>query len=101
LEDESEKLDFESELMFLIMRKSALSFRAFEEVGTFDQFKRLYKKEMKATGQVFEWLGLAKCDKAASLGWRSTIRLQYALTLRGYVPEEVRRASTREEEAIF
>jgi hypothetical protein len=54
-----------------------------------------------ATRQVFEWLGLAKCDTAAPLGWRSTIRLRYALTLRGYVPEEVRRKSTGEEQRLF
>jgi hypothetical protein len=99
LRDENEKLDFESKLLFLIMRRAALT--GFDEVLNFDRFKKLYKKELKATVQVLEWLGLAKRDKAAPLGWRSTIRLQYALTLRGYYPEEVRRTSTSEEQRLF
>jgi hypothetical protein len=99
LRDENENLDFESTLLFLIMRRAALT--GFDEVLPFAQFKKLYKKELKDTVQVFEWLGLAKRDKAAPLGWRATIRLQYALTLRGYFPEEVRRTSTSEEYRLF
>jgi hypothetical protein len=34
LQDEIEKIDFESKLMFLIMRKAALSLTEFEEVRT-------------------------------------------------------------------
>jgi hypothetical protein len=97
-----ESLDFESKLVFLIMRKASLSLTDFPaKILNFEQFKRSYKGEMKATGQVLEWLGLAKCDKAAPLGWRSMVRLQYALVMRGSIPEEVRRTSTREEERLF
>ena len=101
LQDRSENLDFESQLLFFIMRSAASSLTEVGEVRTFDQFKRSYEKELKATGRVLEWLGLAKCDKEAPLGWRSTIRLQYALVQRGYIPREVRRASTRKEEELF
>jgi hypothetical protein len=101
LQDESEKLDFESKLMFLIMRKSDLSFTAFEEVRTFDRFKRKHKTEMKASGQVLEWLGLAKCDDAAPSGWRSTIRLQYALVQQGYRSPISLRMCSLEDEKVF
>lgn len=99
LRDENEKLDFESKLLFLIMRRAALT--GVDEVLPFDRFIKAYKKELKDTVQVFEWLGLAKRDKAAPLGWRATIRLQYALMLRGYYPEEVRRMNTSEEFRFF
>jgi hypothetical protein len=99
LRDENEKLDFESKLLFLIMRGAART--GFDEVLPFDRFIKKYKTELKDTMQVFEWLGLAKRDKAAPLGWRATIRLQYALMLRGHYPEEVQRMNTSEEFRLF
>jgi hypothetical protein len=99
LQDLKETLDFESKLIFMIMRKSA--HEGFGEPITFGKFKRQYKTEIKATAQVLEWLGLAKCDDTAPLGWRSTISLQHAFVYRGYTSEDLLRLPSKEEDRLF
>jgi hypothetical protein len=99
LADENEKLDFESKLLFIIMRRAVIT--CTDPVRRFDEFKNIYKDEIDATGRVFEWLGLVKLDTAAPLGWRSTIHLQHAIMLRGWYSEEVRKIPSREENRLI
>jgi hypothetical protein len=39
------------------------------------RYLKRFRSEIKATGRLFEYLGLAKPDKQSSLGWKPTDRL--------------------------
>src|ERR1700722_10657698 len=60
LADENEDLDFESKLLFIIMRRAVTTVN--DPVRRFGEFKNKYEDEIEATGQVFQWLGLVKFD---------------------------------------
>jgi hypothetical protein len=67
------KFDKDTLLVVNIIQESVrvLEFRQFNPT----KFAKLYEDEIKATGQLFEYLGLAKRDKTNPIGWKPTDQL--------------------------
>jgi hypothetical protein len=84
-QDENEKLDFETVYCFIAMRRAVTHHP--DDLCTLTQFVGRYRRELDATKRVLEWLGLARADDAAPLGWTPTVRLVYWL-VQGPIEDE-------------
>jgi hypothetical protein len=78
IQDATKDLDFESMFFFASFRRAAPVTLC---TSTFQAFATEYNKELAGTKKVLQWLGLAKHDDDAPLGWRATSQFMYLLVL--------------------